>query len=155
MKSLRHTCGTSVGTVAPPMRLVLDPASATPPYEQIRAQLAEMVAAGALAPWTRLPAIRQLAGDLGLATNTVGRAYRELELAGIVEARGRHGTVVTGATVMDAGARRTAVDRAADGYARSALNHGAGLDDALAAVRAAFDRLRDGGAPIAPGEGLP
>jgi DNA-binding transcriptional regulator YhcF (GntR family) len=135
------------------MHLVVDTTAATPPYEQVRAQLAAMVAAGTLPPGTRLPAIRQLAGDLGLATNTVGRAYRELELAGVVEARGRHGTVVTGATVMDALQRREAVDRAADGFARSALHHGVGLDEALASVRRAFARFGDGGAPFAPQEG--
>jgi DNA-binding transcriptional regulator YhcF (GntR family) len=137
------------------MHLVVDTAAATPPYEQIRAQIQAMVAAGTLPVGTRLPPIRQLAGDLGLATNTVGRAYRELEAAGVAEARGRHGTVITGATVMDAPQRRRVVDDAADAYARSALHHGAGLDEALAAVRDAFDRLRDRGAPMLPGEGTP
>ena len=45
-------------------------------------------------PGTRLPSIRQLAGDLGLAGGTVARAYRELEQEGVVATRGRHGTVV-------------------------------------------------------------
>jgi DNA-binding transcriptional regulator YhcF (GntR family) len=38
--------------------------------------------------------VRQLAGDLGVAANTVARSYRELELAGVLETRGRHGTFV-------------------------------------------------------------
>lgn len=137
------------------MQLVVDTSAATPPYEQIRAQLEAMVLAGALPVGTKLPPIRQLAGDLGLAVNTVARAYRELELAGVAEARGRHGTVITGAAAMPAPARQAAVDRAADLFARSALHHGADLDDALDAVRAAFGRLREFGTTIAPGEGHP
>ena len=55
----------------------LDHTSSTPPFEQIRAQVAEHVASGALQPGHRLPTVRRLADDLGLATNTVARAYRE------------------------------------------------------------------------------
>ena len=137
------------------MQLSVDTSSATPPYEQLRAQLAALVAAGSLPTGTRLPPIRQLAGDLGLATNTVARAYRELELAGQVEARGRHGTVVTGGPTIDEPDRRHAVEAAATDFAQAAERNGAGLDDALAAVRAAFERLSSLGAPLAPGEGAP
>ena len=55
------------------MNLQVDTSSPIPPYEQIRAQIQAMVTSGALGAGTRLPPIRQLAGDLGLATNTVGR----------------------------------------------------------------------------------
>ena len=84
------------------MHLQVDTSSPVPPYEQIRAQLQTMVTSGALPEGTRLPPIRQLAGDLGLATNTVGRAYHELEREGLVEARGRHGTIVRGRAAMAA-----------------------------------------------------
>ena len=70
--------------------------SPVPPFEQIRAQIASLIAIGALAPGTRLPAVRSLAGDLGLAAGTVARAYKELEQAGLVETRRRNGTVVAG-----------------------------------------------------------
>jgi DNA-binding transcriptional regulator YhcF (GntR family) len=76
--------------------VVLDPASSAPPYEQVRSQIAEAVRSGRLRPAARLPTVRRLAGDLGLAVNTVARAYRELELAGLVETRGRQGTFVAG-----------------------------------------------------------
>lgn len=49
---------------------------------------------GRLAPGARLPTVRQLAAELELAPNTVARAYRELEPAGIIETRGRQGTFV-------------------------------------------------------------
>src|SRR5215469_17367923 len=74
--------------------LALDPASSTPPYEQVRSQIAAAIEDGTLGPQTQLPTVRRLARELGLAVNTVARAYRELELAGLVETRGRQGTCV-------------------------------------------------------------
>ena len=84
--------------------LVIDPASPTPPFEQLRSQLLAQMQAGELAAGTRLPTVRQLASDLGLAPGTVARAYKELESAGAIETRGRAGTVV--AWSADAGERR-------------------------------------------------
>jgi DNA-binding transcriptional regulator YhcF (GntR family) len=72
----------------------LDPTSTLPPYEQVRSQMAEAIGRGEILPAERLPTVRQLAGHLGLAVNTVAKAYRELEQAGLVETRGRQGTVV-------------------------------------------------------------
>jgi len=135
-----------------PVHLQVDTSSPVPPYEQIRAQLQAMVTSGALPEATRLPPIRQLAGDLGLATNTVGRAYHELELEGLVETRGRHGTVVKGGATMAAPQRDEVVAQAAEAFALEAQHHGAGVDDALAAVRLAFQRLREGGAQIQSNE---
>lgn len=74
--------------------LSVDPTSGVPPYEQLRRQVVEQVAVGSLRPGDRLPPVRRLAEDLGLAAGTVARAYRELEAAGAVETRGRAGTVV-------------------------------------------------------------
>lgn len=74
--------------------LRLSPSSPLPPYEQVRRQLAEQVASGALVAGTRLPAVRRLAADLGVAPGTIARAYRELEQAGIVVTNRRTGTVV-------------------------------------------------------------
>jgi GntR family transcriptional regulator len=70
---------------------VLDP---TPPYEQLRRQLADLIGSGVLSPGDRLPPVRQLAADLGLATGTVARTYRELEQAGYVRSRRGGGTRV-------------------------------------------------------------
>ncbi len=75
--------------------LRLDPASSLAPYEQVRRQLATGIDAGELSPGTRLPTVRRLADDLGVAPNTIARAYRELEATGRVATRGRNGTVVT------------------------------------------------------------
>jgi DNA-binding transcriptional regulator YhcF (GntR family) len=72
----------------------LDPADKSPPYEQIKREIIRLIADGSLPEHFRLPSIRQLAGDLGVAPNTVARAYRELEVGGFVQSRGRRGTSV-------------------------------------------------------------
>lgn len=74
----------------------VDAGAADPPYEQIRAQVAGRVAVGELKPGDRLPTVRALADELGVAVNTVARAYRELEQHGVIETRGRAGSFVTG-----------------------------------------------------------
>jgi DNA-binding transcriptional regulator YhcF (GntR family) len=73
----------------------IDSRSATPPYEQLRVQLIGEVQSGELAAGTRLPTVRKLAEDLGIAPNTVARAYRELEADGFIETRGRNGSFVS------------------------------------------------------------
>lgn len=82
--------------------------SATPPYEQIRSQIFSLIVLGALESGARLPPVRGLAADLGLAAGTVARAYKELEQAGLIETRRRNGTVVVGmAAVMPPGSGET------------------------------------------------
>lgn len=75
--------------------ITIDTGSPIPPFEQLRVQLLEQVRSGILAPGSRLPTVRRLADDLGLAPGTVARAYRELESNGVIEGRGRHGTFVS------------------------------------------------------------
>jgi len=80
------------------MLIRVDAGAGTPPYEQVRAQIAALVRSGALPVGTRLPTVRKLAEDLGLAVNTVARSYKELEADGVIETRGRHGTFVAAVT---------------------------------------------------------
>ena len=75
--------------------LAIDPEGAAPPFEQLKAQVLAGIADGSLIAGTKLPAVRVLAADLGIAPNTVARAYRELEADGILETRGRNGTVIS------------------------------------------------------------
>lgn len=118
--------------------LRVDLTAATPVYEQIRAQLAALVAVGALSPGERLPASRDLARDLGVAVGTVQRAYRELEAAGVVHSRRRTGTVV--AESAGRGTRsRSGPHPHADGA------DGAGGPDLLTDVRALVARARSDG----------
>ncbi len=74
--------------------LRIDPISEVPPYEQVRRQLIDHIRSGQMPPETRLPAVRRLAADLGLAPGTVARAYKELEAEGYLVTRGRNGTLV-------------------------------------------------------------
>ena len=66
-----------------------------PPFEQLRTQMLDAIATGELVPGARLPTVRRLAEDLGIAAGTVARAYRELESSGVIETRGRNGTFVS------------------------------------------------------------
>ncbi len=135
------------------MILHVDASSAVPPYEQIREQLHALVEGGVLAAGDRLPPIRQLAGDLGLATNTVQRAYRELEAEGLIESRGRHGTVVRHRAQPSQAPAEVELRSAAESFAREAHASGAALDDVLGTVRAAFLRIAATGPDLTPGEG--
>ena len=74
--------------------LTVDPDDPTPPYELLRRQFVILIHAGTLPADSRLPPLRQLAGDLGLAVGTVARTYRELEAAGLVRSRRGGGTRV-------------------------------------------------------------
>ncbi|MFJ9731528.1 GntR family transcriptional regulator [Streptomyces sp. NPDC101169] len=105
-----------------------------PPYEQVRAQISEQARSGALPVGYRLPTVRGLAESLGLAVNTVAKAYRALESDGVIETRGRNGTVV--AAAGPAAVREAA--SAAQAYAERAHRLGLGEEDALAAVRDAL-----------------
>ncbi|WP_329018961.1 GntR family transcriptional regulator [Micromonospora rifamycinica] len=127
------------------MPVEIDPASTVPPYEQVRGQLAAMIGDGRLAVGTRLAPVRQFAAELGLAVNTVARAYRELESAGLVLTRGRHGSFV--APGRDDAADR--LHRAATRYAEEAARLGVPADRALALVRSAL------GVPPPTGSGSP
>ena len=116
------------------MILSVDLDSPVPPYEQIRAQLTTMAASGVLPPGTRLPAIRQLAADLALATGTVARAYRELEAAGIIITRGRHGTYVAQTPTLTPYERTGQLHDAAASYAHVAEQLGASPEETIQAL---------------------
>jgi len=117
----------------------VDPASVVPPYEQIRAQLASLITSGALKPGERLPTIRALAADLGLAVNTVARAYRELETAHLVTTRVRHGTTVTrGGTALSETEVHARLAEGARAYVALAHELGVPAQEAQAAVGKAF-----------------
>ena len=120
------------------MILRIEPDGHIPPYEQIRSQIATMAVSGVLPEGTRLPAIRQLASDLGLAGGTVARAYRELEQAGIITTRGRHGTFVE-KTVPSA--ENGELDAAAQLFAIRAVQLGVKPSSAFDSVRRALDAV--------------
>ncbi|MDX2849214.1 GntR family transcriptional regulator [Actinacidiphila glaucinigra] len=114
--------------------IVIDSASPVPPFEQLRAQLARQIQDRTLAVGTQLPTIRRLAADLGLAVNTVGRAYRALEEAGLIETRGRAGSFVSAAGEQG----RERAYRAAAEYAAVIASVGIDTPEAVRIVQAAL-----------------
>lgn len=114
--------------------LVVDPALPTPPFEQLKQQIADQRLSGELPAGHRLPPVRHLAAELGLAPNTVARAYRELEASGVIETRGRNGSYVTGT-------RQTAdkaAAAAAASYVATVTALGVAPDRAVSLVRGAL-----------------
>ena len=125
--------------------IVIDPASPVPPFEQLRSQLARQIHDRTLAVGTRLPTVRRLAEDLGLAVNTVLRSYRELEEAGLIQTRGRAGSFVAAAGEEG----RQQAQAAAAAYAAVVARVGIGRDEALSIVAAALALGKSGG-PLDP-----
>lgn len=114
--------------------IVIDPASHVPPFEQLRAGLVDAMTTGELAPGQRLPTVRRLAEDLGIAPGTVARAYRELEASGVIETRGRNGTFVS----FHGDPTRQQAQRAAAAFAEQIRALRLDTDEALALVAAAL-----------------
>jgi DNA-binding transcriptional regulator YhcF (GntR family) len=120
------------------LHIEIDPDGPDAPYEQLRSQIADRVRDGSLPVGYKLPTVRGLAGDLGIAANTAAKAYRALETDGVIETRGRNGTFV--AAAGDAADREAA--EAAAAFARRARRLGLTRDQAREvcdeALRAAY-----------------
>ncbi|MEV8092283.1 GntR family transcriptional regulator [Streptomyces nigra] len=117
----------------------VDTTSQVPPYEQIRAQLAALIRTGRLVEGERLPTVRQLAVDLGLAPGTVARAYRELEAAQLIRTRRGAGTRVAPLPDAPHGHDVHQLSTLARDFTSAARALGAGTEDILTAVRKALD----------------
>lgn len=115
--------------------LDLDPASSVPPYEQLRRAVIDGVRDGRLVPGTRLPPVRALATELGLAANTVARAYRELERDGVIETRGRNGSFVSATGDPTEQQAQLAASVYADRIAQLGLDEARALEIVSAALR--------------------
>ena len=109
----------------------IDPASAEPPFEQVRRQIAARVVSGELPAGTRLPTVRALADEVGLAVNTVARVYRELESDGVIVTSGRRGTFVS----PTAAASQPDVQAAAAAYVDTVRRAGLGITEAQRLVQ--------------------
>lgn len=108
----------------------VDPSLPTPPFEQLKEQIVDGRRTGALAAGHRLPPVRRMAEDLGLAPNTVARAYRELEAEGVLDTRGRNGTFVTPPDTL----KHERARRAARAYLAEADTLGVGAQEAVRLV---------------------
>src|ERR1700753_1098468 len=97
-----------------PFACRLDMQSGVPLYRQLIDQVQGAIAAGLLVPGDRLPTVRQVAVDLEINPNTVMRAYREMEIRGILDTQQGTGTFVAQQTVD-----------------RDALEHSRGLEQVV------------------------
>ncbi len=113
--------------------ITVDDSDPTPAFEQIRAQLAGLIRVGSLDSDQRLPSVRQLAKDLGIAPGTVARAYAQLEAEGLVDTSRGGGTRVR----MHVENHPDVLDAALD-YVALARDRHLGLGETLLAVRAAW-----------------
>jgi DNA-binding transcriptional regulator YhcF (GntR family) len=110
------------------IRVRIDTRAPIPPYEQLRSRIASSIATGDLAPRHRLPSVRQLARDLGVAPNTVVRAYRELVDEGLITMKGRTGAFVVGPSARAAPDQLKETARA---FGEEALRRGIGREAAI------------------------
>jgi DNA-binding transcriptional regulator YhcF (GntR family) len=117
--------------------LTLDAASPIAPGEQLRRQFEALIVGGSLPAGERLPSVRQLARDLGLANATVAKVYRDLERDGLISTGGR-GSYVNPLGADGTARRERSLRDAALAFAQSARQLGAGADEAARAVRAAY-----------------
>jgi DNA-binding transcriptional regulator YhcF (GntR family) len=117
----------------------VDTTSPVPPYEQIRAQLAALIVTGRLTEDERLPTVRQLAADLGLAPGTVARAYRELEAARLIRTRRGAGTRVATPPSEPTHPSPDQLATLARDFTSAARALGADTEAILTAVREALD----------------
>lgn len=120
-------------TARPPLfRFRLDGASGVPVYRQIIDQVLAGIASGRLTPGTQLPTVRQLAVDLAINPNTVTRAYREMEIRGVLETQQGSGTFVAQREIQfDEAERQRRLDRIASEFVARAGAEGFDLEDLM------------------------
>ncbi|HYK67225.1 MAG TPA: GntR family transcriptional regulator [Streptosporangiaceae bacterium] len=129
--------------MTPRPALIVDTDDPTPPYEQLRRQFTELIEAAVLQPGDRLPPVRQLAADLGLAVGTVARTYRELDSAGLISSRRGGGTRVTATAHAWSHAQRgNLVRQHAEAFVHRAVLLGADQQQILSAVARAIELER-------------
>ena len=117
------------------LELGIDAASGVPAFLQLRAQIIEQVRSGALKPGMRIPTVRALAAELGIAPNTVAKAYRHLEEDGILETRGRNGSFIS----PQGGAAERKAQEAAVAYAERMRQLGIKPAEALRFIKDALN----------------
>lgn len=111
--------------------ITVDHESTTPPFEQVRGQLAFHIRSGVLEAGTRLPSIRQLAVDLRLAPGTVARAFSELEGSGLIRSDRRGARVQDIDVTVSDNLRAVTIE-----FVRSAKEDQLPLEDALSMITA-------------------
>ena len=120
----------------------LDSSTGVPFYRQIIDQVLLAVADGRLKPGTQLPTVRQLAVDLSVNLNTVAKAYREMEIRGIVQTQQGTGTFVAARSGAKTREKRKAMHDLVDRFLANAEAHGIPLEDLVEALAERAERAR-------------
>lgn len=125
------------------MRISIDGKSGVPFYRQIIEQVKFAIARDDLASGDRLPTVRQLAVDLSVNPNTVVRAYRELEIAGMLDTQQGSGTFVSGNRPdVDRLERQRMLDQILTDMLARASDYGFTLDEVLEGLRQRKEETR-------------
>ena len=125
------------------MQIHISPSDGVAIYLQIVNQVKYLVASGRLQPGEELPPIRVLAEQLVINPNTVARAYRELEMAGVVEKRRTAGTYVSGAGSPLARRERVKIlTERVDALLAEARQMGIDLDDLIRLIHQRHDVMQ-------------
>lgn len=115
-----------------PFRFSIDAHSGVPLYRQIIDQVLVAVSSGALHPGDQLPTVRQVAVDLSINPNTVMRAYREMEIRGLLTTQQGTGTFISAKPAeRDDGERRRRLAQLAGEFAARVGSEGYALREAL------------------------
>ena len=118
------------------MKFYIDPASGVPFYRQIIDQIKYAIARGELRPGDQLPTVRQLAVDLAINPNTVGKAYSQLEILGILQTQQGSGTFISPQKVeVSELERQEKLDSLCREFITSGASYGFTLDELIEAVR--------------------
>lgn len=132
------------------MHLVLTLTGGTSPAEQVRDQIHGLIATGRLAAGERLPSVRQLAHDLGVAPGTIAKAYQALETDGVLETRIGSGTRVS----RTAGTTTQTVLEHTRALAAAGVAEGLDIEDVVRVLRTVWSDhagdVRDTGAGRTP-----
>jgi len=124
------------------MQIHISPHDGIPIYKQIIHQVKHLVASGRMKPNDEMPPIRQLAEQLLINPNTVARAYRDLEQAGVVTSRRGSGTVVSdNGSPLSPEEKTRILEERAGALMTEAQQLRVGLDDVLALVREQHTKL--------------
>lgn len=134
---------------APNLVISVDLRSHVPAYVQIVERVGHLVATGVLKPGDQLPTVRQLATDLRLNFNTVARAYRLLDEAGVISTQQGRGTYVLEglSTVQAEGLRQAALEELVRSFLHDTARMGFSADTVDEEVRIQIDRWRRGSKP--------
>src|SRR5580704_5869521 len=113
--------------LAQTVTFTLNPGSGVPPYLQVVQQVEQALRMGALKPGDQLPTVKEVVAEVAINPNTVLKAYRELEILGLVEGRQGVGTFAVGRPSGPPPGTQMRLARSLDRWVKSARAEG--LDD--------------------------